>query len=285
MTRRAALTAVAAGLAVLAILAGGRWAVSGDAVPVAQWRLPTPGAAPVATAPTGATPSSAVPTPARSSSAPSSPGPTGSTPRTKASNGPTAQLDLRRTTGVKAVALTFDDGPHPIWTPKILDQLRTARVHATFCLVGTEAARYPALVARIVREGHTLCNHTWHHEFDLGTRTEAEIRDNLVRTNDAIRRAVPDARIRFFRHPGGKWTPAAVKVARELGMASLHWSVDPHDWAKPGAAVIKQRVLDRARSGSIVLLHDGGGDRSGTAGACPEILSTLKRTYGIMLLK
>ncbi|WP_246278588.1 polysaccharide deacetylase family protein [Phytohabitans rumicis] len=194
-------------------------------------------------------------------------------------------LGTKRTTGTKRVALTFDDGPHPEWTPKILDQLRAARVRATFCLVGTEVRKYPALVARIVREGHTLCNHTWHHELDLGTKPPAEIKANLEATNREIRKAVPGAKIKFFRHPGGKWTPAAIAVARDLGMISLDWDVDPQDWAKPGAKAVHDRVIGAVRPGSIVLLHDGGGDRSGTLGACPAVLRDLKRRYGITLLR
>lgn len=194
-------------------------------------------------------------------------------------------MNLQRTTGKRAVALTFDDGPHPVWTPKILDELRAAGVRATFCLVGRQAEKHPDLVARIVREGHTLCNHSWNHELDLGTRSEAAIRANLQRTNKAIRQAVPGAKIRFFRQPGGNWTPAAVNVAKELGMISLHWAVDPRDWAGPSADVIEQRVAEKAKPGAIVLLHDGGGDRSATLAACPGIVRTLKQKYGIVLLK
>ena len=191
---------------------------------------------------------------------------------------------LTRTTGTRGVALTFDDGPHPVWTPKVLDQLRKARVKATFCLIGTEAQRYPKLVARIVREGHTLCNHSWHHEFDLGKLPEEQIRTNLERTNRAIRRAVPGAQIGYFRQPGGRWTTRGVKVARDLGMVPLHWSVDPADWRRPGTRVLVNRITDHARAGSIILLHDGGGDRSATLSACPTVLATLQRKYGIVAL-
>lgn len=186
---------------------------------------------------------------------------------------------------MKAVALTFDDGPAPEWTPKVLDQLRAAKVKATFCLIGTKARKYPQLVARIVREGHTLCNHSWQHDLKLGRKSEAEIRADLVRTNREIRRAVPGAKIGYYRQPGGEWTPSVVRVSRALGMTALHWDVDPRDWDKPGAEAISKRVIDQARPGSIILLHDGGGDRSATLTACPTLLTTLKQKYGIVRLK
>ncbi|SCG62079.1 polysaccharide deacetylase family protein [Micromonospora coxensis] len=193
----------------------------------------------------------------------------------------TLPAGLRRATGVRAVALTFDDGPDPTWTPKVLDQLRAARVKATFCVVGTQVRKHPQLVARIVREGHQLCNHSWRHDFDLGRRPVAEIRADLTRTNQAIRAAVPGAKVPFFRQPGGRWTPEVVTVARQLGMRSLHWSVDPQDWAKPTAPVLTKRIQAGVRPGAIVLMHDGGGDRSRTLAACGHLIADLKRRFGI----
>jgi peptidoglycan/xylan/chitin deacetylase (PgdA/CDA1 family) len=192
---------------------------------------------------------------------------------------------LRRSTGIRPVALTFDDGPNPAWTPKVLDQLRAARVTATFCLVGREAQRHPELVRRIVREGHQLCNHSWRHDLDLARRPVAEIRTDLVRTNKAIQAAVPGAQVSFFRQPGGRWTPEVVAVAKSLGMRPLHWNVDPQDWSKPTAATIAHRVHAAARPGAIVLLHDGGGDRSATLAACPHLIADLKRRFGIARLR
>ncbi|GGM42943.1 hypothetical protein GCM10011608_29540 [Micromonospora sonchi] len=192
---------------------------------------------------------------------------------------------LVRTTGVPEAALTFDDGPDPVWTPKVLDRLKKAKVTATFCVVGTQVRKHPELVRRIVREGHQLCNHSWRHDLDLARRPVAEIRADLVRTNKEIRRAVPDAEVPFYRQPGGRWTAEVVKVARELGMRSLHWTVDPKDWAKPTAATIKKRVKRSARPGAVVLLHDGGGDRAATLAACNGVIAALKRDHGIAALR
>ncbi|HEX2417517.1 MAG TPA: polysaccharide deacetylase family protein [Micromonosporaceae bacterium] len=184
-----------------------------------------------------------------------------------------------RSTGTSVVALTFDDGPHPVWTPRILASLREAGVKATFCVIGAQARRYPNLIRAIVRDGHALCNHSWNHDFGLGSRSRTHITADLARTNSAIWAAVPAAPIRYYRQPGGKWTKRVVQVARELGMRSLHWSVDPQDWRKPPARQITGTVIKGTRKGGIVLLHDGGGDRSCTHRALYRILPNLTRRF------
>ncbi|MFY1653558.1 polysaccharide deacetylase family protein [Solwaraspora sp. WMMB762] len=191
---------------------------------------------------------------------------------------------LQRRTGGRQVALTFDDGPHPKWTPLILDELRAAGARATFCVVGAQVRRYPALVVRMVREGHTLCNHTWSHELDLGSQSPDEIRANLLRTNKEIHKVVPGVPIELFRHPGGLWTPKVVTVVEELGMVPLDWDVDPQDWRKPTKEKLVSQVTAEVRLGSIILLHDGGGDRSATVAALPAVVHELRQRYGITLL-
>jgi len=166
-------------------------------------------------------------------------------------------------TGTSAVALTFDDGPDPVQTPRLLDLLATNHVKATFCLVGQNVAAHPDLVRRIVAEGHTLCNHTWRHSLTLGKQKPAEIRADLQRTNDAIHAAVPGAEIKYMRAPGGNFTPNFVKVAADLGMSSIYWQVDPRDWDHPAGesdaahrAKVISAVKTQAHPGSIVLSHD-----------------------------
>lgn len=188
-----------------------------------------------------------------------------------------------QTVGGRSVAFTFDDGPDPRYTPKILDLLKAARIRATFCVVGTMAQEFPGLIKRIAAEGHTLCSHAWNHELGLGGQADASIRANLLRANAAIRAAVPHAKIAYFRQPGGAWTNRVVAVARELGMTSLGWAVDPKDWQRPGAAAIVARVRT-ARPGEIVLMHDGGGDRSGTVAACRALIPDFSRRYGLVSL-
>lgn len=228
--------------------------------------------------------SSATPEPSGSRSAPqtesASPSPSAApapaaAPATNAYDGP---LGTRNHTGDDRVALTFDDGPSPEWTPKVLDMLREQGVKAMFCVIGAYAEAYPELVADIAREGHTLCNHSWFHEFDLGTWSEGELRANLQRTNDAIVKAAPGAEVRYFRHPGGQWTDRAIAVAADMGMESLHWTVDPSDWDNGVTeSQIRDHVLDRSAPGTIVLLHDGASNQADMCGALRSIFKEFSR--------
>jgi peptidoglycan-N-acetylglucosamine deacetylase len=272
---------VAAALAVLTVLVGVRWAMTRD-IPAT---VPVVVAAASASPPAGPVDGTNGLGRSVNGAKPSPPAPTPSPSVTKKPRGKIGPFGSRRMTGGKAVALTFDDGPHAVWTPQVLDRLRAAGVKATFCLVGAQVRRNPELVRRIVREGHTLCNHSWRHELNLGTLPAAAITANLLATNREIHRVVPGAKIPYFRHPGGKWTQAAVTAARELGMTSLDWDVDPRDWESTDAHQIGTRVITDARPGSIILLHDGGGDRQGTLAACPGMIQTLKARYGIARLR
>jgi peptidoglycan/xylan/chitin deacetylase (PgdA/CDA1 family) len=185
----------------------------------------------------------------------------------------------RISTGSREVALTFDDGPDPRYTPEVLALLQRYRVKATFCVVGEQAQAYPELIRAIAAAGHTLCNHSWNHDVTLGSRSKATIRSDLTRTNAAIRAAVPGARIVYYRQPGGAWTSAVVATAWELGMTSLHWDVDPQDWARPGAGSIASTVTADVGAGSIVLMHDAGGNRQQTVTALKTILPNLLRRF------
>ncbi|MFI5837091.1 polysaccharide deacetylase family protein [Micromonospora sp. NPDC051300] len=216
------------------------------------------------------------------------PKPTRTTPPPKPKLRPlpkTLPAGLHRRSGSPGVALTFDDGPDPRYTPQILAQLRAAHVTATFCLVGRQAKRHPELVAQIVREGHQLCNHSWRHDVDLGRRPLADIRADLERTNRAIHAAAPNAPITWFRQPGGRWTAEELTVARQLGLRPLHWSVDPQDWDHPPAKKIIKRVEAASHHGSVILMHDAGGDRTQTMAACRRLIPDLKRRYGIVRLR
>ncbi|MCY1140560.1 polysaccharide deacetylase family protein [Actinoplanes sp. Pm04-4] len=193
-----------------------------------------------------------------------------------------------RTTGSEVVALTFDDGPDPVQTPKILQLLGQYDVKATFCLVGAQVKRHPDIVRQIVAEGHTLCNHTWDHSLTIGKDEPAKIKADLDRTNAAILAAVPTAKIPFFRAPGGNFTDRLVGVAGTAGMTSLYWQVDPRDWDHPEketepqhiARVVKD-VREQVRPGSIVLSHDF--NQPATIAAYEELLPYLaeKFTLGI----
>ncbi|RRR96558.1 polysaccharide deacetylase family protein [Glycomyces terrestris] len=232
---------------------------------------------PAPTEPDSSAPAATTPAASPSPESPAPP-PTSAPPAEPASNAYDGPLGTRNHTGDDAVALTFDDGPSPEWTPKVLDMLRERGVKATFCLIGAYAEAYPELVADIAREGHTLCNHSWYHEFDLGEWSEEEIRANLQRTNDAILKAAPGAEVAYFRHPGGRWTDEAIAVAADLGMESLHWTVDPSDWDNETTeAQIREHVLDRAGPGAIILLHDGAANQKDMCGALESILAEFER--------
>ncbi|TDB72121.1 polysaccharide deacetylase family protein [Micromonospora sp. KC721] len=185
----------------------------------------------------------------------------------------------RTSTNSHRVALTFDDGPHPTYTPQVLDVLREFGVRATFCVVGENAQRHPDLIRAIVADGHTLCNHSWRHDVQLGQRSRDAIRADLLRTNEAIRAAVPDAHIVWYRQPGGAWTYPVVAVAEQLGMIPVHWNVDPVDWQAPGALPIATTVVRDTTPGSIVLLHDAGGERQGTVDALRHMLPELTSRF------
>lgn len=174
----------------------------------------------------------------------------------------------------RAYALTFDDGPDPTWTPRVLQLLKAAHVHATFCLVGRRVAKYPALVRAIVAGGHALCNHSWSHDEKLAWRSPLDVQQELERTQAAVRRAA-GVTPRLFRAPGGVWSPGLMREARRQGMSPLEWNVDPRDWARPGTPAIVRGVLRSVRPGAVVLLHDGGGDRSQTVLALRVLLVAL----------
>jgi chitooligosaccharide deacetylase NodB len=178
------------------------------------------------------------------------------------------------TTAADTVALTFDDGPSSTYTPQVLDVLAEHQVKATFCLVGSQARRFPALVRRIVAEGHALCNHSMNHD-NLSTWTDEQIRADLTAATQAIQTAAPGAPVPYFRAPYGSWGRSAT-VAAKLGMARLGWTVDPRDWSRPGVDAIVEAVHTQLRPGGIVLMHDAGGDRSQTVQALALLIPQLR---------
>ncbi|GAA0938083.1 polysaccharide deacetylase family protein [Virgisporangium aurantiacum] len=172
------------------------------------------------------------------------------------------------------VSYTFDDGPNPVDTPRLLAVLRARHVRAVFCVQGDHAREYPALVRRIAAEGHLLCNHSLKHD-DLGTWTVDQIRADLLATNAAIRAAVPHAHIPYFRAPFGSWG-ATPEVAAGLGMQPLGWRLAITDWEPPGTDELVRRLMDGITPGAVVLMHDGGGDRSQTVEAVNRTIPLLR---------
>ncbi|WP_211257189.1 polysaccharide deacetylase family protein [Streptomyces megasporus] len=176
--------------------------------------------------------------------------------------------------GGRTLALTFDDGPNPTDTPRLLKVLREHRVKAVFCLWGDHVRRHPELVRAIVKGGHTLCNHTMRHD-DMSTWSPEDIRADLEATNAEIRKVVPGVPIRYFRAPYGSWG-ATPEVAAEMGMQPLGWRLAIGDWEPPGTDELVRRVVEGVTPGAVVLMHDGGGDRSQTVEAVDRIVPLLR---------
>ncbi|HYR23069.1 MAG TPA: polysaccharide deacetylase family protein [Chthoniobacterales bacterium] len=182
--------------------------------------------------------------------------------------------------GEHQVAITFDDGPDPQWTPKVLDILKAANVKAAFFLVGVNAEKYPGLVRRIVNEGHEIGNHTYYHP-NLALAWPEHVRLELNATQ-LLLETITGRSTTLFRPPYAADTQPSqmselmpLQIAQELSYLVVLENIDPQDWAKPGADIILQRVKQQRRDGSIILLHDGGGDRSQTVTALPRILDWL----------
>lgn len=174
----------------------------------------------------------------------------------------------------RSVALTFDDGPNPPDTLRLLEVLAEQDVKAVFCLWGDHVREHPEVARAIVRDGHVLGNHSMHHD-DLSTFTPEQVRADLQETSAVIREAVPGAEIPWFRAPFGLWSDSP-QIAADLGMQSLGWELEVTDWEPAGADVLADRLRHGITPGAVVLLHDGGGDRSPTVSAVEQVVPELR---------
>ena len=181
----------------------------------------------------------------------------------------------------RQVALTFDDGPDPIWTPKILQILKEKNAPATFFVLGTQAQHYPDLLERIARDGHEIGNHTYTHQ-NIAEANDEGIELELNATTRLIE-AVTGHSTAYFRPPFGiDGTPTqpgevrSLRVVRDLGYLTVAESIDPNDWERPGTDAIVERVKQQRPHGAVILLHDSGGDRSQTVAALPGIIDFLR---------
>jgi len=153
------------------------------------------------------------------------------------------------------IALTFDDGPNAMLTPKLLDLLAARHLKATFFVVGQNAADHPDILRRAVREGHEIANHSWSHP-NLGKMSDEGVRRELQKTDDAIVAAI-GKRPTLMRPPYGSITARQKKwIHEEFGYRIIIWDVDPLDWKRPGPSVVTARILKETKAGSIVLSHD-----------------------------
>jgi len=188
------------------------------------------------------------------------------------------RIHWRALTDEPKIAVTFDDGPHAISTPQILDLLEKFKVSATFFLVGKHLEKHPEIAREMVNAGHEIGNHTYSHSL-LYLSTKKRIRDEISRT-DALLRNIDGAEPKFFRPPAGFFTKRVLDIVEQMGYKTVVGDVYPRDPHLPGKKKIVDRVLQRTVAGSIIILHDGGNtprvDRSQTLEALSEIIPGLK---------
>ncbi|MEU2111387.1 bifunctional polysaccharide deacetylase/glycosyltransferase family 2 protein [Streptomyces sp. NPDC058423] len=181
----------------------------------------------------------------------------------------------------KNLVLTFDDGPDPVWTPKVLDKLKQYDAHAVFFVTGTMASRHPELVQRMVAEGHELGLHTFNHP-DLALQTQSRIDWELSQNQLALAGAA-GIRTSLFRPPYSSFSAAlddkswpVTEYIGSRGYITAFNDTDSEDWKRPGVEAIIKRATPKGTKGSIVLMHDSGGDRSQTVAALSRFLPDMK---------
>lgn len=174
------------------------------------------------------------------------------------------------------VALTFDDGPNPYYTPQVLNILEHYKVKATFFCVGRLVAAHPALVQREYEAGNIIGDHSWSHPY-MPALSAPSIQSQIVQTADVIQATI-GVRPTFFRPPYGAISIDVLTQIHQLGLITVIWNDEAKDWSRPGVNVIIGRIFSLARNGAIILLHDGGGDRSQTVAALPSIIEGLRKS-------
>ena len=175
--------------------------------------------------------------------------------------------------GPHVIALTIDDGPSPVYTPQVLKVLEKYGVRATFSMVGENVSYHPAVAKDVAQAGHTIINHTWDHA-NLTSLSADKQRTEITRATEAIH-AATGGQPRMFRAPYGAWSKRVLAYCAADGLTPLDWSVDPRDWARPGVSEIVGTIMKTTKSGSIILEHDGGGDRSETVAALKIVIPRL----------
>jgi peptidoglycan/xylan/chitin deacetylase (PgdA/CDA1 family) len=157
----------------------------------------------------------------------------------------------------KLIALTFDDGPYPIFTPLLIDELHKLDVPATFFLIGRDAQQWPELAERIARFGNEIADHTYTHP-NLDEESSAQVREEILKGRDALYPLVHDPAVRdLFRPPHGRYTVQTIEVAQSLGYKTILWTDDGGDWRTVTAQSLAEHLEQHATAPEIVLLHSG----------------------------
>jgi peptidoglycan-N-acetylglucosamine deacetylase len=209
---------------------------------------------------------------------------------------PTSQIFGRTLTAPRRpgeLALTFDDGPNPACTPRLLDILASHDAHAMFFMIGSFAEQEPALVRRVLAAGHLIGNHSWSHP-NLARTPARLVDEELTRTSETLQQ-ITGTPIRYFRPPYGARRPHVLQTARRLGMIPVTWNAMTNDWAEPSADVTAARLIRsidklelQGRAANMVL-HDGnhrqlGADRNASVTAAGQLLSHYKSTHSFVTL-
>jgi peptidoglycan/xylan/chitin deacetylase (PgdA/CDA1 family) len=191
------------------------------------------------------------------------------------------------------LALTFDDGPNPAWTPRLLEILASHDVRATFFLVGSHAQAEPELVRRIVAAGHLIGNHSWSHP-NLALTPASRVKEELTRTSQTLEQ-ITGAPVRYFRPPYGARRPAVLRLARSLGMTPVLWNAMTSDWKEPSSEAIAERLtrvidrLERRGRAANIVLHDGshrglGANRWPSVAAAGQLIAHYKSMHRFVTL-
>lgn len=182
-----------------------------------------------------------------------------------------------RVEGERSVALTFDDGPDPVDTPKLLDLLREKNVKATFFVVGNRADQHPEVVRRAWAEGHLIANHTWSHRYLFCFLTPSRLRAEIERGTESVRR-ICGFRPRLFRSPVGLRHPLLGPYLKDAGLEYISWTIRTRDTFAKDSGVLTQRILKEAAGGDIILLHDHlPGGTAVMLEALPRIIDELRQ--------
>ncbi|MFJ6748854.1 MULTISPECIES: polysaccharide deacetylase family protein [unclassified Streptomyces] len=181
----------------------------------------------------------------------------------------------------RSLNITIDDGPDPLWTPKVLAVLKKHDVKAVFCMIGPQAAAHPDMVRQVVAAGHKLCDHTTDHNTAMDHRPQDYQSQQILGARKMIEDAAGGAKVAYYRAPGGAFTPYSRKLAAGVGMRPLGWNVDSKDFESGSVQAIESTVRGELSNGPTVLFHDGGGNRALTVEALDRLLPWMRQQgYG-----